>query len=279
MREILERAAAELLSSGNPNGRRDAELLLLHVTGRDRAYLLTHPDDPVTPQQLAHYHELIARRKTHEPIQYIIGDREFYGLRFEVNPSVLIPRPETEHLVEAALERIPIGVATRVADIGTGSGAIAVSIARHRALAQVTALDISRAALAVADRNTIANEVSGQIRLLESDLLSAVRDERFDMIVSNPPYIADSERESLESQVRDYEPEQALFAGQSGLEIYQRIIPQAARALDPEGWLLMEIGAGQDVHLRQLLKGWRAVSFVADLQGIPRVVIARTSAV
>jgi release factor glutamine methyltransferase len=274
-RQTLVAAVAELVVAGNTNPRRDAELLLLSATGWRRNDLITDPERPLTAAQLIQFRQLIGRRKAHEPIQYITGEREFYGLRFEVNPSVLIPRPETEHLVEAALERISKDRPTRIADIGTGSGAIAVAIAHHRALAEITALDISPAALEVAIRNAIANEVDNRIRFFNSDLLSAVAGERFDMIVSNPPYIAYSEHDSLEPQVRDYEPQEALFAGPTGFEVYEKIIPQAQKSLRPAGWLLMEIGAGQHVQLQQLLISWNDVGFVADLQGIARVAIAR----
>jgi release factor glutamine methyltransferase len=273
--EILQEAAAKLAENGNSSAHRDSQLLLLHVLKLGRAFLLIHREHELTAEQLAQFQQLLARRKANEPIQYILGEREFYGLRFEVNPGVLIPRPETEHLVEAALERIPVDRPSSIADIGTGSGAIAVALAHHRPLAQITALDISPAALEVAKRNAIANGVGDRVRFLESDLLNAVKGELFDMIVSNPPYIADSERDSLESQVRDYEPPEALFAGPTGLEVYRRMIPQAANSLKPGGWLLMEIGAGQHLQLQQLWNDWNEVGFLPDLQGIPRVAVAR----
>jgi len=275
MREALEQAKAVLLDAGNGNPRRDAELLLLHVTGKTRAYLLTHPHDLLTPEQLTRYRELIARRATHEPIQYLIGEREFYGLLFAVTPDVLIPRPETEHLVEAALERIPLDQPIEIADVGTGSGAIAVALAVARPQARITAIDISPAALEVAKKNAVAHGVGDGVRFSESDLLEAVGEETFDMIVSNPPYIAEVDRETLAAEVRDFEPAGALFAGPSGLEIYERLIPQAAERLRNGGWLLLEIGAGQELSLRRLLTDWNSVSFVDDLQGIARVAVAQ----
>jgi release factor glutamine methyltransferase len=186
---------------------------------------------------------------------------------------VLIPRPETEHLVESALERVRHDAAVRICDVGTGSGAIAVALAHALPRAEVTALDISAAALAVARENAERHGVAGRVRFVESDLMSAVRGERFDVVVSNPPYVRKDE--VLEAQVRDFEPPGALFAGSTGLEIYERLIPEARAALVEDGWLLMEIGHGQREELAHLLRDWDAVEFVADLQGIPRVAIAQ----
>ena len=255
--------------------RADAELLLMRAANIDRAFLLTHPDVSLTPEQLATYNQWIERRAQHEPIQYIIGEQEFYGLPLRVTPDVLIPRPETEHLVEAALQRLPHNLPLRIVDVGTGSGAIAIALAHALPQASVTALDTSPAALAVARQNAQRHDVASRIRFLESDLLAAVAAETFDAIVSNPPYV--SELEVLEPQVRDYEPHAALFAGRSGLDIYQRLIPQARQCLRPQGWLLMEIGHGQRDALASLLTGWNDIDFVSDLQGIPRVAIARRS--
>ena len=255
--------------------RRDAELLLMRVLGWDRAYLLTHPETLLSSEHNALYQSWIERRARHEPVQYIIGEQEFFGLKFRVTPDVLIPRPETEHLVEAALAHAGRDLALRIADIGTGSGAIAVVLAHALPNAQITALDISPAALAVARVNAEAHGVSDRIRFVESDLLVALADEQFDLIVSNPPYVANGEE--LEAQVRDYEPVQALFAGPEGLDIYRRLIPQAQTSLKPGGWLLVEIGHGQREAVTQLLAGWDDVSFIADLQGIPRVACAQKS--
>jgi release factor glutamine methyltransferase len=253
--------------------RRDAELLLMRTLGCDRAFLLTHPETLLTPEQNVLYQGWIDRRARHEPVQYIIGEQEFFGLKFCVTPDVLIPRPETEHLVEAALARVSSDQPVRIVDIGTGSGAIAVALAHALPNGQITALDISPAALAVARSNAEMNRVGNRIRFVESDLLEVVAGEQFDIIVSNPPYVADGE--DLEAQVRDYEPVSALFAGPEGLDVYRRLIPQAWTALRPGGWLLLEIGQGQSDALAQLLAGSSEVSFIADLQGIPRVACAQ----
>jgi release factor glutamine methyltransferase len=274
-KQLLEAGAKDLSAVILSNPRRDAELLLLHVLGIDRASLIAYPERLLSDTQLAQFQRLVERRKRFEPIQYITGEREFYGLRFSVTPDVLIPRPETEHLVEAALERIPADRPFEIADVGTGSGAIAVALAVARPMAKIAALDISTAALEVAKRNATAHGVAERVRFLESDLLEAVAERAFDMIVSNPPYIGDAERETLDAEVREFEPAGALFAGPSGLEIYERLIPQAAERLREGGWLLLEIGAGQESPLRRLLPDWSGVGFVDDLQGIPRVALAQ----
>lgn len=271
VRSALKRGAEQLEPSAT--SRRDAEVLLMHTLDCDRAWLLTHPEASLTPEQTVLYDQCLERRTRHEPIQYIIGEQEFFGLKFRVTPDVLIPRPETEHLVEALLERVPRNAPLCIADIGTGSGAIAVALAHALPRAQLTALDISPAALAIAQANAERNSVAARIRFLESDLLSAITSERFDAIISNPPYVATTEE--LEPQVRNYEPARALFAGPTGLDIYRRLIPQACAALKPGGWLLLEIGHGQCDALAKLLSGWDNISFVADLQGIPRVACAR----
>jgi release factor glutamine methyltransferase len=271
-----------------PTARRDAELLLLSVTGLTRADLLTHPERPLPEEQLAAYDRAIARRQQHEPIQYITGTQEFYGRPFRVNPAVLIPRPETEHLVEAALAldrtgplsvhslRIPAlrVPALHILDIGTGSGILAVTLALHYPHATVTATDISSAALAVARQNAHAHGVAGRIRFLESDLLDAVPGEAFHLIVSNPPYVADDE--PLAPEVVGFEPHTALFAGRDGLTLFRRLIPAAAAALASGGHLLLEIGQGQQPAIEELLRAAQltAIRFFPDLQGIPRVAAA-----
>lgn len=274
LRTVLNDAAARL--GGSATARRDAELLLMRATGRDRAWFLTHSEAELTPEQSAQFEGWIARRARHEPIQYILGETEFYGLAFAVTPDVLIPRPETEHLVEATLERVDRDALERICDVGTGSGAIAVALAHELPRAHVTAVDLSRPALEVATENARRHGVAERMRFVESDLLGALRGETFDVIVSNPPYVRDDE--VLESQVRDYEPHAALFAGPMGLEVYERLITQAHQALVPGGWLLMEIGHGQRDVLAGLLKDWENVSFKVDLQGISRVAIAQRGA-
>jgi release factor glutamine methyltransferase len=249
------------------------ELILAHVLGCDRTSLLTHPERLLSAQQAELFEILLKRRLASEPVQYLTGEQEFFGLLFAVSPAVLIPRPETEHLVEAVLERLDRDATPRIVDIGTGSGAIAVAIAHARPRSQVMAVDISLAALEVARRNAERHGVIDRVTLRQSDLLAEAGSAEFDVVVSNPPYIANGEK--LEPQVAHYEPRSALYAGPTGLEIYERLIPQAIQVLKPHGWLMMEIGYGQQPALEALLGGWSEVSFAPDLQGIQRVVQAK----
>ncbi|MGO8721055.1 MAG: peptide chain release factor N(5)-glutamine methyltransferase [Acidobacteriaceae bacterium] len=269
--------------------RADATLLLRHVLGIPHAEIYAYRERPLTALQTEAFNALIQQHLRGVPIQYLTGEQEFFGLPFHVTPDVLIPRPETEHLVEAVLARLEHHPAPRIADVGTGSGAIAVALAHALPHAEIVALDISLAALEIARRNAQRNHVADRIRFVASDLLTTVagaaadtgaaadKQERFDAIVSNPPYIAFSERKSLPIEVRDYEPPQALFAGPTGLEFFQRLIPAAHLLLVPGGWLIMEIGHGQQDAVRSLLQdqAWDAVEFLPDLQSIPRVALAR----
>ena len=257
--------------------RSDAILLLRHVLGIPHAEMYAYRERPLTGLQTEAFNAALQQRLHGAPVQYITGEQEFFGLPFHVTHDVLIPRPETEHLVEAAIACLKNLPAARVADVGTGSGAVAVALAHSLPAAEVVALDISPAALAVARQNAQANQVASRIRFVESDLLRAVADEHFDAIVSNPPYVAESERKSLPAEVREYEPAQALFAGPTGLEVYRRLIPDALPLLVSGGWLMVEIGQGQRDTVRGLLNDadWDGVEFIADLQHIPRVAVAR----
>jgi release factor glutamine methyltransferase len=277
LRQTILAAAARIAANPElqPDAYRDAELLLLHTLNLPRTALILDPNRPLTAAEQAAYDRAIGRRATGEPIQYITGEQEFYGLTLRVTSVVLIPRPETELLVEAVLARLPSEQPLRIADIGTGSGAISIALAVHRPHAQITTLDISSAALDIARENAAAHQVADRIRFLESDLLSAVAGEPpFDAIVSNPPYVPETDRTSLHPQVRDHEPATALFAGPDGLDIYARLIPQAHAALSHGGLLALEFGHGQREALAALLKDWKDVVFLDDLQKIPRVVLA-----
>ncbi len=271
--QALNAATARIHAAGYLSPARDAELLLMHVLGCGLAGLLTHPERALSPAESAQYESLVSRRLGAEPVQYILGEQEFFGLNFRVTRDVLIPRPETEHLVEALLELVKRDAAVHIVDAGTGSGAIAVALAHALPRSQVTAVDLSEPALAVARQNAERHGVSGRIRFLHSDLLAGLKGESFDAVVSNPPYIAESE--VLEAQVRDYEPRSALYAGPTGLEVYERLVPEARGVLKPGGWLLIEIGHGQRAALLHLLNDWKDVRFADDLQGIPRVAIAK----
>ena len=281
LRQALTQASYQI--SANPDLRddaqRDAELLLLHVLHIDRATLLAHPDSMLTAEDFAAYQAAIERRFGNEPIQYITGQQEFFGLLLKVTPATLIPRPETEHLVEAVLERVPHDREIDILDVGTGTGAIALALAANLPQARLTAVDLSAGALAVARENASTHHLDRRIRFFWSDLLATLpadkQDAAFDAIVSNPPYIPETDRAELHPQVRDHEPAEALFAGTTGLDIYRRLIPQAHLALKPGGLLALEIGHGQSEALSGLLEGWQNVTLVADLQQIPRVILAQ----
>ena len=285
IRALITEAEYVLGEGPHPErARLDAEALLLHVLSkypqeRNRAWLMTHGNSRTIPGVGANLRALVDRRLTGEPIQYITGEAEFYGLPFRVTPDVLIPRPETEHLVEKILELAGRFPQPRIVDVGTGSGAIAVALAHNMTQAQITALDISAPALEIARENAGRNGVSGRIRFLESDLLASVADERFEMVVSNPPYVATVDRESLSVEVREHEPALALFAGTDGLDVYRRLIPAAFAVLEPGGFLALEIGYGQPAAVGGLLEdsGFDSIEFADDLQGIPRVVCGQRS--
>jgi release factor glutamine methyltransferase len=274
--EWLKKGEARL--SVGPHAERakqDAELLLRHVTGLDRAALLTRGTEALSTSMAATYGELLERRLGGEPIQYIVGETEFYGLRFRVNRDVLIPRPETEHLVEKAIALAERFERARIVDVGTGSGAIAVALAHALIEAEITAVDVSDAALAVAKENAQLNGVERRIRWRSGDLLEGLA-ERFEIVVSNPPYVPGGDRDSMAVEVREYEPGLALFAGEDGLDVYRRLIPASFDALVSGGWIALEIGYGQAAGVGGLLEasGFVQVEFTRDLQGIERVAAA-----
>lgn len=267
---------ARLNSGPHPErARADAELLLIHLLGKDKAWLMAHRDEELAPAKAVLYTQLLERRREGEPVQYITGETEFYGLTFRVTRDVLIPRPETEHLVERAVELATGLHAPRIVDVGTGSGCIAVALAHKLPHASVTAIDISVAALTVAEENAQRNGVA--IRFLQGDLLAPVAGELFDLVVSNPPYVSIADRASLSVEVRDFEPATALFAGDDGLEVYRSLIPAAFDALNPGGFVVLEIGYGQSPAIAELLarSGFAQIEFIPDLQGIPRVACGR----
>jgi len=298
VRAALKEGMARLRAANVPSHTLAAELLLMHALGRDRTWLYTHPDASLDVTDAEKYLALIARRAAGEPTQYLTGKQEFWGLEFEVTPAVLIPRPETEHVMEVALARLgargfKIHLDTgkpreklRVADVGTGSGCLAVALAWELPHAEVFATDISAPALEVAGRNAARHNVADRIHFLRTNLLDALGDESptgigklpsFDLIVSNPPYVGQDDASQLQREVRDYEPHEALFAGPIGIEMYARLIEEAGRLLRPGGILVLELGYNSAEHVRAIFdrqKCWTNVAFTNDLAGIPRVAAA-----
>jgi release factor glutamine methyltransferase len=334
VRAALKQATARLNAAGVPSHTLAAELLLMHALGRDRAWLYAHPEAPLDSAAGERYFELVARRSAGTPTQYLIGRQEFWGLEFEVTPDVLIPRPETEHVMEVALERLgqektvlsrpdhSAGAGLRIADVGTGSGCLAVALARELSAAEFFATDISAAALAVAQRNAARHAVAARIRFLQCNLLDAflaarpetyagqpaqacsgarrfshgavagARDgasapedspaasrssPRFDLIVSNPPYVGRDQAGCLPREIREHEPEIALFAGATGMEVYAPLLDQAAQLLVSGGVVVLELGYGAAERVRALVDSagcWTAITVTNDLAGIPRVLAA-----
>jgi release factor glutamine methyltransferase len=278
VRNLLIDSAARL--SLGPHARRasqDAELLLLYTLGKDKAWLMAHDGEEISADDAGLYAEMLVRRCLGEPMQYIVGETEFYGLPFRVTPDVLIPRPETEHLVETVIELADRFKTPRIVDVGTGSGAIAVALASHLKGAAITAIDISAMALAVARQNAEMNGVLQRIDLAEGDLLEPVAERQFEIVVSNPPYVPEIDRATLSVEVRDHEPAIALFAGGDGLDIYRRLIPASFGVLVAGGLVALEIGYGQSVSVGELLSasGFQQIESFSDLQNIPRVAVAR----
>ncbi len=262
---------AALAAAQQATDRIEARVLLREVLQQSDAYLLAHGDDTLTAEQAQRYVELVVRRVAGEPIAHITGRREFFGREFAVSPAVLIPRPETELLVELALQRLPVGAPARVLDLGTGSGCIGITMAAERPQARVTLVDASEAALEIARANA-AQWAPGNTASLHSDWYSAVASERYDLIVANPPYVADGDSHLQQGDLR-FEPRTALAAGADGLSDLRRIIAEAPRHLRAGGWLLLEHGYDQAAACAQLLaaSGFRDVFNAEDLAGVPRV--------
>src|SRR6516162_1279429 len=310
VRALLKQGIEQLRGANVPSFTLAAELLLLHVTGRDRTWLYSHPEETLAEPSAEAYFALIARRRSGEPTQHLTGKQEFWGLEFEVTPDVLIPRPETEHLIEVALDRLavrelraghPVHLETRllaIVDIGTGSGCIAVALAKELPAATLYATDISKPALEVARRNAARLGFANRIQFLESNLLEAFQAPEFrladsaalegsplaspeaplsyDLIICNPPYIARREADSLPIEVREHEPPVALYGGEEGYELYGALLPQAAQFLKPGGLLILELGHNSLPAVEPLLEAsdWCNIAVTNDLAAIPRVLCA-----
>jgi release factor glutamine methyltransferase len=298
VRAALKEGMARLRAAHVPSHTLATELLLMRALGRDRTWLYTHSEFVLDAAATEKYLGLIARRAAGEPTQYLTGKQEFWGLEFEVTPAVLIPRPETEHVMEVALARLgPRGFKIhldsglpreklRIADVGTGSGCLAVALAYELPHAEIFATDISAPALEVARRNAARHNVGDRIHFLQTNLLDGLADDvassgkksrDFDLIVSNPPYVGREESVQLQREVRDYEPHAALFGGPTGVELYARLIDEAGSVLRSGGILVLELGYNSAEHVRAILaeqKCWTNVTFTKDLAGIPRVAAA-----
>ena len=255
----------------------EAVLLMSHALKRDRTFIYAHPEYRLSAVESILFKAVIRRRATHEPFQYIVGRQEFYGLEFYVTPDVLIPRPETEILVEAAIKEFRDRESCKFFEVGVGSGCISVSILANLPNATAVAADVSYNALVVAGNNAENNGVSERLELQLSDVYESVDDREFDLIVSNPPYVAAADLASLQREVRDFEPRAALSGGLDGLDVIRRIIQDAPKLLKPNGMLLMEIGWDQSDRVGNILDqlGWKNIEKMPDLQGIPRIMSAR----
>jgi len=297
IRGLLRGGISRLRGGNIPSFIRVAELLLLHATGRNRTWLYAHPEELVTGEVVARFELLLERRLSGVPTQHLTGKQEFWGMEFEVTPDVLIPRPETEHLVEVTLDRLAVrevragrparlmGENLSIVDVGTGSGCIAIALSKELPGAALFATDLSTAALSVAHRNASRLGYSERIQFAKCDLLSKFLDQaaqvarepiRFDVVVSNPPYIGRKETDSLPIEVSEHEPHMALFGGEEGHELYANLVIQAGRLLKPGGLLVLELGHASLPAVRPLLETqeWKAVGVTNDLAGIPRVISA-----
>ena len=272
--ELLARAAAQL-AAVSASARLDAEVLLAHVLDCERSALIAHPAQAVADAPATAFHSLLLRRQRGEPVAYLTGRREFWSLSLALTPAVLVPRPETEVLVELALARLPAGEPSAVLDLGTGSGAIALALATERPTAHITATDVSSAALAVARANAQRLGLA-QLRFRQGDWFKAVSSERFDLVVCNPPYVAATDPHLATLHA---EPATALVAGATGLEAFERVVPAAREHLREDGWLLLEHGADQAAAVKNLLErhGFHDVTSHPDYSGTPRVTLGSHS--
>jgi release factor glutamine methyltransferase len=279
LKQTLAAAVARLTAKQVPSPRLNAELLLMFTLNSDRAYLYAHPERELTADEHTRCDAALAERARGVPAQYITGHQEFWGMDLIVTPAVLIPRPETEHVIETVLDcvgRAPSPAKRlRIADVGTGSGCIALALAKELPQADILATDISPAALEVARANAARHQLEKRIQFRETDLLNGLDNNSFDFIVSNPPYVGESEEDQVQLEVRKFEPRNAVFAGPTGVEVIARLIPQAHAKLKPGGWLVMEVSGTISEEVEHLLKDWNEVQIRPDLQSIPRVAQAR----
>jgi release factor glutamine methyltransferase len=295
LKESLSSAIARLTADHVPSPRLNAELLLMFTLDCDRAYLFAHPERELTAEEQTRYDAALADRRRGVPAQYITGHQEFWGMDLIVGPAVLIPRPETEHVIETVLElrtsdlRLQPSIAAsssasevrgprtevRIVDVGTGSGCIALALAKEFPGAEIHACDVSPAALEIARANASRHQFEKRIQFHQADLLEGLNLFDLDFVVSNPPYVGESEEDQVQLEVRKFEPRNAVFAGPSGMEVIARLVPQAHEVLRPGGWLVLELSGTIAGPVQQLLAGWDDVLLIPDLQSIPRIARAR----
>jgi release factor glutamine methyltransferase len=278
--EALKEAGERLRAASVPNDLLDAQTLLAEALGKDRTYLIINFNQQLSEGILSAFRTMVDRRAAGEPLQYITGRQEFFGLDFEVTPDVLIPRPETELIVEEAIRIVQLDEVVRpvIVDVGAGSGCIAVALARELAGARVIASDVSEAALRVARRNAARHGLGDRVDFIASDLLDAFAEEEFaDFILSNPPYVSEKEMPSLQREVRDWEPRAALTDSNDGLSLYRRLLKDAPSRLRPGGHLICEMGYTQSEMISNMIdsRAWGAPKLLDDLQGIPRTIVLR----
>lgn len=285
LKETLQSAITHLTADHVPSPRLNAETLLMFTLNCDRAHLYAHPERELTPEEQSRYDEALNQRTKGVPAQYITGHQEFWGLDLIVSPAVLIPRPETEHLIEAVLPLARAIKNPKIADVGTGSGAIALVLAKELPNAEIHATDNSPAALEIAEANAArlqlefrqspGDATQRHLFFHDTDLLTGLEPDAFDFVVSNPPYVGTSEEDQVQLEVRKFEPRTAVFAGPTGLEVIEKLIPAAHTALKPGGYLVLEISGTIVDGVRPLLRDWEDLTITNDLQGIPRIVSAR----
>jgi release factor glutamine methyltransferase len=285
LKQSLQSAIAHLTADRVPSPRLNAELLLMFTLTCDRAHLYAHPERELTQEEESRYHEALTQRSKGVPTQYITGHQEFWGLDLIVSPAVLIPRPETEHLIETVIPLARSITRPKIADVGTGSGAIVVALAKELPDAEIHATDNSPAALEIAEANAArlqlefrtspTKEPERRLFFHDTDLLTGLEAAAYDFVVSNPPYVGESEEDTVQLEVRKFEPRNAVFAGPTGLEVIANLIPAAHAALKPGGYLIMEISGTIAHGACALLDGWENITLTNDLQGIPRVATAR----
>jgi len=283
LKQALDSAYQRFIANEVPSPRLNAEILMTFTLGRDRSFLFAHPERELTAEEQVRYEEVVTQREQGCPTQYITGHQEFWGLDLLVSPAVLIPRPETEHVVETVLELVQEHYREhheriRIVDVGTGSGCIALALATELPQAEIHACDVSDEALEMARVNAARLGLGSRVLMRKSDLLSVYAPGTFDFVVSNPPYVGESEADKVQKQVKDFEPKIAVFSGSEGMDIYRRLLPQALSVLREGGWFVTEIGFSIEEKAKQLLRGWDDVRTTADLQGIPRVIAARKPA-